>query len=908
MWAWLPFVATVGFAIAALGITIRAWQVRTAAPRSVSLALSASACVAILVAAADLELPLPELLCQHPIQAGDDDLEAVLAGSLQSEWWRLMPCRRVQVQAETRDLEKPIDFARLAKLATASEVAVDVEFGKTVPLRGDGLELRYDDGETTWPLPITTPIPASRTDDVRPRITGNNAAPTRCRIGGRSFTDLKLHELLRGVSGSAPVGGYYRLSCWLDGQLEETAVSAYVHVSAAEIVLQSRENVTELRLAEPAPGQPFGVEAMTLVPEPPAGTPEQRATAENSVMLILDRPRGPETCIQMRRALERGASVVVAMPEPSFVEACVDLLALAAGGSNNEGRHPMFDREPRLTYVLDEFATGLDRYPSCIFQDCDDAVLTRPPASKPKSSLEVQEDAARDSCRRMTDAALGNAYCEGLPLDLTKSSEAVVRIVNDPRSPDTFRKDRARLDYSTPSNALKPIVEAHEQTSPRIYRENELVVVFTHDSRDLEESDFNAFLETGARLHIARVKDPYGLSLSHVFKNTPATPGQHAPRFLVVDPAKRYEAPLRGCPDPRCVDLSELKLVEPALQSQAAAIPRAHSRFTIDESGVTAPLRFSWWEPAPRPRLRAAKVAQTTLHSGLRERPLALGMVIGRGHLLLLNYSPFERFGALTPWRDAPETHRAVLGGYRLIENLYDKTRDLLAAAGPLQSVLLRPDGAVWITMNDHLAHDEPVREQRRFTAVGTDPIDAPLVDFDESRGQLTYALPAHELNKLTECHAFRPEDSTSGESIHVCPPGPAQRSGRAMNAATSLRMLARYTGGRDVGAAAAGDGVRTRSVGLVALSLILLAAWGRRAARRWSSMRVDRKLRRLEHIAQRRYDPPDAVVAAAGDWDGRSTTWPRTGAFGGYRPLEAGDRPSAIVLQDLVLDRKSVV
>jgi hypothetical protein len=42
-------------------------------------------------------------------------------------------------------------------------------------------------------------------------------------------------------------------------------------------------------------------------------------------------------------------------------------------------------------------------------------------------------------------------------------------------------------------------------------------------------------------------------------------------------------------------------------------------------------------------------------------------------------------------------------------------------------------------------------------------------------------------------------------------------------------------------------------------------------------------------------------VVAAAGEWGSHSTTWTRTGASGGLRPLEPGDRVSAMVVDDLI-------
>src|SRR5690606_27031389 len=118
--------------------------------------------------------------------------------------------------------------------------------------------------------------------------------------------------------------------------------------------------------------------------------------------------------------------------------------------------------------------------------------------------------------------------------------------------------------------------------------------------------------------------------------------------------------------------------------------------------------------------------------------------------------------------------------------------------------------------------------------------------------------------------------------------------------AVNALAQLAYYTGGSvshaadgesdGAGPPAPRDTLHTRSVGLGALSLVFLCAWGRRSARRLFGLSAYRKLKRIDQIARRRYDPPESVVAAAGDWDGRTSTWPRMGAFGGYRPLEPGD------------------
>ena len=910
---WLALAATACFTLAALWLTIRAWQVRRTAPRTISLALSAAACVAVLVTAADLAIPLPhEYLCRHPILRNGDNLEISLERSFHSQWWRLSLCRRVQVHAETIDLENPIDFGKLAALATASGIAVDVSFDKTIKLPGDGLRLVHRPDPTTGStdtfLAITTPIPASHTDEVYPEILGREGTRLQCRIGARTLPNPSLHEILRNPDEDTALHGYYRLVCWPAAEDEETAVSAYVHIAEDDIALQSDIELANVELLHSGhTASPFGAEQLTPIRETD-GVPDQRLTSAS--MLILDRPRRPTSCTLAREALAVGKSVVVAMPEQPFIEACGPAFTILEGGADNTGKHPLFDREPRLTYVLDDFANDLTRKPTCVFQECDQTSYDKTYAEPLPPSLQVQLAEARSSCKRLAGKSLHTFDCNVKSRALATPSDTPIRIIDDPRQQDPRGRDRARLDRSSPKATQEPLVTAFKRSSPRVYRENELVVVFTHDGRDLSANMFTELLETASRMRVAVIRDPYGRSLSGLFNKTTDSPKDPTPSILVKHPGDRFTRTLSTCKDDRCVDLDALQTLEFPRQTKATSTVRKYGRFILaDKIETEAPVRFLWWKPGPSAGLEAVDVAHTTDDGGLHERPLAVGMMVGRGHLLFLNYSPFERMTPVGNWKNAPG-HAEILDGLRLIENLHENTAALRASAGPIHSVALRPDGAVWVTMNHRFGRDEHIPDLLRFDSTDSSiALDAPLVDFDEARGQRTYALPAHELTAklLDGCVELHPVGTGSREPIQACPPGLVERSGRAMNAATSLRLLAHYTGGRGGTIQPdrderPSDVLRTRNIGLVSLSLILLVAWSRRAARRLSGALIQRKLRRLEHIAQRRYDPPDAVVAAAGDWDGRSTTWPRTGAFGGYRPLEAGDRPSAIVLQDLVL------
>lgn len=898
---WLTLTVTACFALTALWLTVRAWQVRKTTPRTLSLAFSATACLAILIAAGDVPIPLHSL-CEHQLHP-TGTLESELKDILQHWTWRLYPCRRVQLHPRPEHLATPINFAVLAALAANAGIAVDVSFPPTAPRRGDGLLLHHPGWNLN--LPISTSIPPSQTRDVSPRIAGASTGPTVCTLdGGAPQTDPSLYQLIQ-ASGLPSYHGFHHVECHEVGQAPDSAVADYVHIAVAEVVLAADADLGDRPLIfadDPSPRN-FDPYEMRRVPEPPRGSPEDRHALATAATLILDRPQRPETCEVARQALLRGASVVVAMPEDPFLAACHDVLPLVTGGRDGENKRRIFDREPRLTYVLDNFASDLDLRPSCILGDCDEQRLEATEPATLTPSLDVQRSAARQSCGKLTaDVFIAPQDCSIGPTTLETSREALVRILDPLEKPSSRLLDRERLRRSTPKSTLEPLVTTFSGEQVQEFRENELIIVFTHDHRPSSEE---SILNTGAQVLIAQVRDPYATSLSELFKD------EHDARIpdpfgLVKDPSKRRRIHTPDCEGDRCVALPEdIKLIAADRQTTAdwARSPRSRFRPEHPVAGP-APLRFGWWEYVRTPkRLGEARVASTTADNGLRERALVMGMMVDRGHLLFLSYSPFE----IPHHSKVPDaTYRDAMGGYRILSDLHRNTSALhTSAAGNVQSVALQPDGALWISIG-MLGSGVDVAKQLSFATL--DPkrtIEAPLVDIDDARGELTYALPARELMRLEGCAPYHQHGGDERDPVFACRPRAHGGSRGAMDAVMSLRMLASYSGGREIDAEdpdPPSDVLRTRAVGLVMLSLTLLLAWGRRAARRLAGSRAYRRLRHLEQLAQRRYDPPDAVVAAAGDWDGRSSTWPRTGAFGGFRPLEAGDRPSAIVLQDIVL------
>lgn len=566
------------------------------------------------------------------------------------------------------------------------------------------------------------------------------------------------------------------------------------------------------------------------------------------------------------------------------------------------GKPVFFDRRPRFTYLLDDFAEDLPDLPSFHIASKGPTPISRV-RSDESTNVKAQRVAAAAACRRIAPSQFttGVAVCSESRAPTPDGFDAF-EVVERSSSASRRPSDRDRLDRTSPIHRLKEHLDDRENGKESEARhevwENETVVVFTHDPRPVRSS-LSPFYEHGSRLDVRRIMDPFGSSLARLYTKQKTSLSTTLPEgVLVTDPNRRgrHRPERSGCqPLERCMpDL------EPETVTQTKAelhTPGGRFRFRLEQPNTRAPARFGWWDAQGH-----ARVAMTTADAGLVARPLALGSLVGRGHLLFLSYSPFDD---RSEWLEE-HSEDSILGEYQLLVEFYEATAPLLARlAGPVLAVERRTDGAVWVTVVD----TDPTRgplATRTFTSLdGGHTIQAPLVDFHVAQQTLTYALPASELRGLPRCSRFLVQRPDGGfdlhDPIHACPPASDLDVVMGIDPATSLRMLARYTGG-SVDADEREDTYHSRRLGLGLLSFTFLFVWGRRAWRRLAVRPVRRRLRRIEQEAQRRYDPPEAIAAAAGDWDGRSSTWPRTGAFGGYRALEAGDRPSAVVLQDLVL------
>lgn len=925
---WLALAVVTLAATAAATVTTVAWRRRKTTPRTLSLALSWAACVAMLVAAADVSFAVPRALCEERL-AGDENaapLEERLRGALDRWTWMLRPCGRLEVTVEPRDLVAPIALGDLVELAARARVAVDVRLAEGGLPSPEEIQFARvaDEAEDHW-FSATTPVPRSYTDKIYPKLPGAQA-PVQCQIDdGPVAADAPLELLINHqdeVATDEKVR-FHRLRCWPKERPDEAA-STYVQIVSAGVVFASSDEafVKEIEEGESgagararSPADRLGIDTKNpkLVGLNVAGAVSERDALDmDASMLVLDRPRRPESCGLAKTLLQRGATVVVAQPQGEFFSACeLPILRKPAG------EDVVFDRTPRLTFMFDEEFEDLTSSPTAVFPvdgDCQDPI---PEPRKLDPSLGKQEALAAEICERT--GFIPERFCPSGAVPTGGPDARVLFVRRERTGPDSCldSDDCKRIERSSPLFAVSEFMRA--RAGHREVWENEHLVIFTHDTR---EDRLLRTMRLPVSIHRIHIGDPYGSSLSKVWEANQGTVG--APRWpeLVTGPSARLaeEVTVEAWPDPpvECFERRVPERVPPIrLTAQTDATWKrgreVFSRFPhpreTSETRSEAPIRFNWWQSPPSTREKVAdmqvELAATTDDGGLVERPLAVGAMVGRGHLLLMSYSPFED-ETDSAWRgDQIRTRADVLGGMDMIEDIYKNTEAFIAEVhGKIVGVKQQKDGALWITVTRDAVESQSLRALQVPTKQNGS-IAAPLVDFSSERGLFTYALPAVELEKLAECEPLSPL-GTDEAVVVACPPVKVEGTGGRMAAVQALEQLARYSGGQLslADTAAIQPRVRTRTFGLGLLACVFLVAWGRRAIRRTRGRAAERRLRAAEQIVQRRYDPPEAVVAAGGDWDGRATTWPRTGAFGGYRPIEPGDRAGAAVLSDLLVHR----
>ena len=920
---WLALAVVTLAATAAAIVTAMAWRCRKT---TLSLALSWAACAAMLVAAADFSFAVPRALCEERL-AGDEDaepLEERLRAALDRWTWMLRPCGRVEVTVEPRDLATPIPLGDLVELAARAGVAVDVRLNERGSPVREGIQFaRTADDDLLFSA--KTPVPRSYTDKIYPKLPGAQA-PVLCRIDdGPVAADASLAVLInyQDKAEADEKVRFHRLRCWPKERPDEAATT-YIQIVTYGVVFASSDEafVKEIEAGESgagararSPADRLGIDTKnpSLVGLSVASVVrEADVLAKDASMLVLDRPRRRESCEWAKTLLRRGATVVVAQPQGEFSSTCELPIPRKA-----EAEDVVFDRTPRLTFMFDEEFEDLTSSPTAVFPvegDCREPI---PEPLRLEPSLGKQEALAAKICERT--GFIPERFCP---------SGAVPGGGHDARAPFVRRErigpdsclgsdDCKRIERSSPRFAVSEFMR--ERARQNEVWENEHLVIFTHDAR---EDHLPRTMLLPVSIHLIHIEDPYGASLSQVWEAHQGT--LLAPKWpmLVIDPSMRLaeEVTVEARPEPpmECFSRRVPELVSPIrLASQTDATWKrgreAISRFPhpreTSETRSKAPIRFNWWESPPPSREKVTDMtvdlAATTTEGGLVERSLAVGAMVGRGHLLLMSYSPFED-ETDSAWRgEKIRTRVDVLGGMDMIEDIYKNTEKFIAEVhGKIVGVKQQKDGALWITVTRDAVESQEMRALKVITTqIGS--IAAPLVDFSSERGLYTYALPAVELEKFAECEPLHPIE-TDEAVVVACPPVKVEGTGGRMAVVQALEQLARYSGGRLLLADAADiqPRVRTRTFGLGLLACVFLVAWGRRAIRRTRGRAAERRLQRIERVVQRRYDPPEAVVAAGGDWDGRATTWPRTGAFGGYRPIEPGDRAGAAVLSDLLVRR----
>jgi hypothetical protein len=191
------------------------------------------------VAAIDLTLPLPTILCEEEIKDPEGPLEEALARALGSWSWHLWPCGRVVVTPSADDLATSLDHARLSALAIDAGVVVDVVLTSGMSLQTR--ELMLLNTAMGRSMPIGTAIPTTYTNRVRPVFAGAADVPLSCRLGDEPFSPALSLDQLLGTRPGSQSHGFHRLQCRSLDDPNEALTTAYVHVTSVGIEIASSD-------------------------------------------------------------------------------------------------------------------------------------------------------------------------------------------------------------------------------------------------------------------------------------------------------------------------------------------------------------------------------------------------------------------------------------------------------------------------------------------------------------------------------------------------------------------------------------------------------------------------------------------------------------------------------------------
>lgn len=895
--------------LVAAALAIDVWRMRDRAPRSFGLAVMALTCTCAGSSLFDPPLPM------HRTHTSLDELDEELSSPI---WW-LWPRGTITVEVTQEERQRELDVGHLIERALARGARIDV-----VPAAADDdlhveqraavrLIWKPEDGPEVA-LPDTVSFVESGSDSVRPWL--GDESEVRCRMDDGEFTPRPDLEELFARNGKNTSIGFHRIECRTEG----LRGVRYVHVSDRGMVIARRAGAEEIPkgwlLDEDVDVSDPHLHGLLLTQLADVDAPPRTAD-----VLVLEHPRARAACEAGRAVLDRGGTVVLADPDATFLRQCPEL-ALVTDVDDSWRR---VDRRPRLSVVIDRTMDDLEQVPSCRFDEQRCLVRGNPAPNAPSSS-HLQLQRARELCTQALEAGgAGTEACERMEATATRcppsersdpaTSRSLVRTMCKPersvRATDEQRRDATSLHAS-----LATLLQGSPDDEP--LHDNRVTLVFPHvDPRLAGEGDRRCdhAERAGGRVLATWMRDRYGEALTAIAERTgwrERDEGCPTPARLTITP---YSESMPWPPD-AVVDLFR---ASSRLQAEASAIDRG--RFRSHEELLPAPIWLRTWTErglrTPPSGLPPVVASSTVERDGLETRVLGAGTLVGRGHLLLLGYSPFEFVDGEVPmidrepsasWKDARPAARSGLGS-AVLRALYTSTaRFGRTAPGSVLGVDEATDGRVSIRVIRSIEDGVDELATLEVSAKGS-KLMAPLVDVDVSRRTFAYLLSRSDIEALASGHrcvavTVRPSGAADEPTeLTVCRPEDAERERLVLAGEPTLRALAAFTGGCHAGEPCEpdrGGGPHAAWIGGTALGL--LGLWGVRVYRRLLARRTMAAIEAAEARAQDRHDRPEALVAAEGAWGLQTSTWPRTGAAGGFRPLEPGDRPSAVLPRDLLL------
>lgn len=685
---------------------------------------------------------------------------------------------------------------------------------------------------------------------------------------------------------------------------------------------------------------------------------------KDASLIILDRVDSRQTIEEVFREKRPGVPVVIVAPRPSALPEAYGLPSPNTAGFEVWDRRPRLTFVQDDGWASG--APGMDKLPTIPCFGDEDRCRAAASADTAEFGKAYQIDEAEahrqfyasfgnDWSRIVT----GDAQLNLDDADLRDLSAAAYRVLPLRSDLKGSMSDRARIEGATVdsmmalANAERRVARGEtEAAQRRVGWENELQVLMTHfinaspcrrtPNRQQAPHDSTAWTTW------VFVADAYACTLSHLYGDSLGASEGVSTRRLFHPPNLNMDAAALASrsvlsqdaqlDDYKAIDSGNLgDLLRPNTRLQSKVDQREvagtslfslriDDRFTTE---IDAPTRFSALEQPKDTRNALAGTTYSTASADeLRpaRRVTSFGTFIDASPVLVLASSPFLRDAAdeslnnaspldVVPlvdgesltWAGAVPDSKHPLLGAKLIRQFHRATRAAVRQSGYIARVSLEPDGDLRFS----LVADPSATLAAVELKGTTPPIRAILVGADATAGTLEYAVAASDLAKVIPegtCKQTTLDlpEAEDPPKIWACAPDVGRTSPRT-TALEQLSRVAQFTGGCSPENASTCESSAPRPLHLhdLGIRLAVLAVFGllgQRAARRlWTEVQASgHRLERSD--ASRRFDSPAALVSSRGDWDQDATTWQRVGSFGGYRPLQPGDRVSATVLTDLIL------